>query len=122
MPLAQNLTPLGLPARILADEQMGFSRVPAEFDLSVLYENNPAFQQQDLQRLQIELSAAIKRLDQLPLELAEKNEHIARLTLALDQARIRVEEMHNRVSAIRKRFGVKPADPEISGPHIVKDE
>ena len=32
----------------------------------------PAFQQQDMQRLQSELSAAIKRLDQLPLELAEK--------------------------------------------------
>ncbi len=107
----ENLTPLKLPARILTDEQMGFSQVPAEFDLSALYESNPAFQQQDIQRLQIELAAAIKRLDQLPVEVAEKNEHIKRLTSALDQARLRVEEMHNRVSAIRKRFGVKPADP-----------
>jgi hypothetical protein len=111
----ETLEPLDLPNRILPDEQLGFATVPANFDLATLYPNNPVFQQQDLQRLQVELSAAIKRLDQLPLELAEKNTHITQLTAALDQARFRVEEMHNRIIEIRKRFGIEPADSSIAG-------
>jgi hypothetical protein len=111
----KTLGPLSLPNRIITDKQMGFTTVPAEFNLATLYESNPVFQQQDLQRSQVELSAAINRLDQLPLELAEKNEQISRLREALDRARLRVEEMRNRIIAIRKRFGIEPADSAVSG-------
>lgn len=124
--------PLALPARILDDEQAGFSRVPLEFDLASLFDN-PAFTDQtnrengaghdspaalsspttleslQLARLRVELSAAVKRLEQMPLELSEKNRFITRLVRMLERSRVRVEEMHNRVVAIRKRFGVEPA-------------
>ena len=76
------------------------------FDLASLYSNNEVFQDQEIQRLQVELDAAIKRLGQLPNELGEKNRYMAQLNRMLDRSRDRVEEMHNRVVAIRKRFGV----------------
>ena len=41
----------------------------------------------DPRRLQIELAAAIKRLEQLPCELAEKNKYIAKLMRSLDRSR-----------------------------------
>jgi hypothetical protein len=111
-----------LPARMLTDEQSGFSSVPEGFDFSKLYPDNKVFQNQDIQRLQIELVAAVKRLEQLPFELAEKNQYIAQLMRSLDRSRDRVEDMHNRVVAIRKRFGVEPTKPEVKGRDIVDDE
>ena len=71
--------------------------------------------------MQIELAAAIKRLEQLPCELAEKNKYIAKLMRSLDRSRERVEDMHNRVVAIRKRFGVEPARPPIEGGELGDD-
>ncbi len=102
-------TPLELPHRILADPRRGFSKVPATFNVQKLFAGNAAFEEQDVQRLQLELSAAIERLGQFPAELAEKNELIMHLITALDRARLRASEMHDRVTAIRKRFGIKPA-------------
>jgi hypothetical protein len=113
---------LRLPARVLADPQRGFVSVPASFELSNLYSNQEALANQDLHRLQIELVAAIKRLEQLPYELAEKNQYIAQLKRSLDRSRVRVEDMHNRVVAIRKRFGVEPSTPNVEGRDIVDDE
>ena len=109
-----------LPARMLLDPQSGFVAVPDSFELRSLYSNNSgssngdqsAFQNREIDQLQIELAAAIKRLEQLPAELVEKNHHIANLNEKLDRARARVDEMHARVVAIRKRFGVKPLDQE----------
>ena len=114
--------PLSLPARMLDDERNGFTQVPAGFDLGSLHPHNESFQCQDVQRLQIELSAAIKRLEQLPFELAEKNQFIRKLNRSLDRSRTRVEDMHNRVVAIRKRFGVEPVKPKVDGRDIVDDE
>lgn len=116
-----NRTDLELPDRILTDPQHGFAAVPSGFDLKALYANNQVFEEKDIQRLQIELTAAIKRLGQLPLELAEKNQYIAKLKRSLDRSRVRVEDMHNRVVAIRKRFGVKPAKPNVDGHDIIDD-
>ncbi len=114
--------PLKLPARILTDERAGFAVVPERFDLSTLYPENGVFENQDCQRLQVELVAAIKRLGQLPIELAEKNQYIARLMRSLDRSRERVEDMHNRVMAIRKRFGVQPTNPKDKGSDIENEE
>jgi hypothetical protein len=99
---------LKLPARILPDERCGFSIVPASFDLEKLYENNEVFQVQDIQRLQVELNAAIDRLGQMPAELVEKNELIVHLTTALEATRLRANRMKDRVYAIRQRLGIKP--------------
>lgn len=114
--------PIELPARMLTDDQNGFSAVADGFDLSNLYPGNDVFRTQDVHRLQIEIVAAVKRLEQLPFELAEKNQYIAKLMGSLDRSRERVEDMHNRVVAIRKRFGVEPAKPEVQGRDIVDDE
>ena len=96
------------PHRIIEDSKLGFNAVSREFDPSRLYPDNEVFSNDDLVRLQVELNAAIKRLGQLPAELAEKNRYIAKLMKSLDRSRVRVEDMHNRVIAIRKRFGVSP--------------
>ena len=108
----QTGNPIQLPARMLPDPQAGFAAVPDSFELQSLYGNNAAFANREIDQLKIELAAAIKRLDQLPAELVEKNHHIVELNKKLDRARARVDEMHDRVVAIRKRFGVEPLDQE----------
>lgn len=103
-------SPIELPARVLVDPQQGFNSVPENFDPATLFLDNSRIQDPETGRLQVELAAAIKRLEQLPFEVADKNQMIAKLTRSLDRSRDRVEEMHNRVVAIRKRFGVKPEE------------
>ncbi len=107
-----NRAPIELPSRILADTRQDGGIGSSSIDMADLYKNNPAFQDLELRRLQVELSAAVARLEQMPAELAEKNRYIAKLMRSLDRSRVRVEDMHNRVVAIRKRFGVEPAVPE----------
>jgi len=102
-----------LPARMLHDQQFGFAAVPESFELRSLYSSS-AFQNREIDQLQVELAAAINRLKQLPAELVEKNHHIVHLNEKLDRARARVDELHDRVVAIRKRFGVKPLDHDES--------
>lgn len=111
----KNLTPLRFADRILDDPQQGIASVSEEFDLSTLYANNQVFAEHDVQRLQVELTAAIQRLEQLPMELAEKNAYIAQLNRAADRSRMRIEAMHNRIIALRTRFGVEPAKPPVDG-------
>jgi hypothetical protein len=93
-------SPLQFPARILTDEQCGFTHVPAEFNLASLFEKNEAFQQKDLQRMQVELSAAIASLGTLPLELAERQQHIALANGLIEQAKIRNRDMHIRLNKV----------------------
>ena len=97
--------PIQLPVRMLTDRQAGFPVVPESFELQSLYSNNEAFANREVDQLKIELAAAIKRLDQLPQELVKKNHR-------LDQARARIKELHDRVVAIRKRFGIEPSDQD----------
>lgn len=103
-------SPIKLPHRIIADPRKGFAKVPATFNIETLYQDNEVFKEKDLRRLQVELVAAIERLDTLPAELIEKNELVEHLIQALDGARLRANRMKARVHAIRKRLGIKP-DP-----------
>ncbi len=98
------------PHRIIADPHRGFSKVPETFNVEKLYPDNEVFQEHDLRRLQVELVAAIERLNSLPAELIEKNEMIEHLITTLDASRMRTNRMKARVLAIRKRHGIKP-DP-----------
>lgn len=107
--------PITLPSRILAEEAGQAALVGGESQIDVLHPGQEVFGNDDTRRLQVELAAAIKRLEQLPFELAEKNKYIAKLMRSLDRSRDRVEDMHNRVVAIRKRFGVEPSQPPIDG-------
>ena len=94
-----------LPSRMLPDPQAGFSVVPDSFELQSLYGANKAFENREIDQMKIELAAAIKRLEQLPAELVKKNHR-------LDSARARIKELHDRVVAIRKRFGIEPLDQD----------
>ncbi len=114
--------PLRIAHRILADPQHGFCRVPAEFDLGTLYENDRVFREQEVSRLQVELAAAIARLEQMPLELAEKSQYITQLMQTADRARMRIENMHNRIVALRTRFGVVPGKPPVEGRDVLTDD
>ena len=109
--------PLQLPHRIIADPQRGFPKVPHAFNLETLYPDNETFQQQDLQRLQVECVAAIERLGTMPAELNEKEEMLDHLIATLDAARLRNNNMKARVAAIRKRHGIKP-NPNRKNPQI----
>jgi len=99
----QSGNPIQLPARMLADPQAGFASVADGFELQSLYADNAAFENREIDQLKIELAAAIARLGSLPAELVEKNARFER-------SRLRVEELHARVVALRERFGVKPLD------------
>ena len=51
--------PLEFPMRMVTDENFGFSPVPAGAQLSTLFPDNAAFQNTDIERLQLELSQAV---------------------------------------------------------------
>lgn len=100
--------PLNLSKRILIDERAGFSPVTNEFDLSRLFPNNSAYQNTELQHLQVELAAAISRLDTLPVRLNELQNQLKLNVQALDNAKDRNRELHLRLIRIKKRFGIDP--------------
>lgn len=96
----QSGSSIQLPARMLPDTQAGFSIVPDSFELKSLYGTNPAFENREVEQLQIELAAAIKRLDQLPAELVKKNHQIVNLNQRLARARARVMELRGQLGEI----------------------
>ena len=75
-------------------------------DHSNLYPGNNAFEQQELSRLQSELSQAIHRLGTIPRELTDKNNQIAQLQDALDESRRRVADVRARLFKLRKILGI----------------
>lgn len=104
---------LQLPARMLPDPARGISPVPENFDLATLYPKNEAFKITEQRRLQVELAQAIRRLEDLPYELAEKAEQINVLQMAFDAALDResglldrVRELHQRMGELRQMLGV----------------
>lgn len=100
--------PIRLPARILADEMQGFAHVEASFDLARLYPENTVFQTQDRQRLQVELEQAIKRLDSLPRELADKKRHLVKLSQKRDTLQVQNADLRLRIHRLRKLLGIRP--------------
>ena len=102
-----------LPDRILPETRRGFPHIPENFDLASLYPDNFAFEQLDFKLLQLELSAAMKRLGQLPAELADKESYIKQLQswLAGSKAReeslmTRLNDLHKRTLRMRKHYGI----------------
>ena len=51
----------------------------------------------------MELAAAVKRLDQLPAELARKEAYIDQLQDVLDQKEVYIQELHGRLHAANAR-------------------
>lgn len=102
-----------LPARILPPTRRGFPHIPDDFDLTSLYPDNPAFKERDTNLLKLELEAAVKRLDQLPSELTDRETYIKQLQewLANSKTReeallTRVNELHQRTIRMRKHYGI----------------
>lgn len=98
---------VNLPSRILS--------VPQPDRLAIshaeLYPQQPAFAELDRQRLQVELSAAIQRLGDFPDELAQREAHVQTLLTRCDKLNGRIKELHDRVVALRTRFGVTKDNP-----------
>ena len=92
---------LQLPDRILAASARENSTAPS-LNLAELYPGNLAFRHDDGRHLQIELSAALSRLGSLPLELADKNRHIAQLKKTISRLALRNQELHQRVTSLRE--------------------
>lgn len=110
---ARSGQPITLPPRILADPLHGFAPVAETFDPAELFPDNEVFRNPDRQRLQVELSQAIQRLETLPRELREKNQFLGEALEALDRSRARVaqnrdqlNESHERVLSLRQRLAV----------------
>jgi hypothetical protein len=94
---------LSLPARVMP--------VPEETQAAALataglFPSNDVFQVQVVSRLQAELAQAIHRLGTLPRELADKNNQITNLQLALDESRRRLADVRSRLFKLRKILGI----------------
>ena len=107
-----------LPARILPATRRGFPHIPENFDLASLYPDNRAFSQREVDSLRLELAAAIKRLDQVPEELADNENYIKQLHTWLANAKTREEslttrlhEMHQRTKKMREHYGLGQTSP-----------
>ena len=107
----QNHHPLRLPAQIIRPERNEPS-INEPFGLEDLYPENEVFKLRDVAGLQIELSQAIKRLESMPRELAEKNEQITQLQSALDESRRRVADLRARLFKLRRILGIGKNEPE----------
>ena len=93
---------LSLPSAILPP----ISTDPATHSLTEMYPANDTFKIQQVQRLQVELSLAIKRMESMPDELADKNVQISSLQLNLDESRRRVADVRARLFKLRKILGI----------------
>ncbi len=100
--------PLKFPARIIADPDEGFCRVESDFNMTRLFPDNEAFQNQNLNQLQAELSQLIKRLDTLPRDLAEKNQYIGLLLEQRDEMKLKITDLRQRILKLRRKLGIKP--------------
>lgn len=101
----QNNSQVSFPDQILAPPK---THTSAALNLSYYYPHNKAFTEHDTQRLQIELSAAIERLGQLPGEVAENELRMNELMATVDAQKDRIRSLHQRVKSLRQRFGVEP--------------
>lgn len=95
--------PLAFPAQILPPPQAGLA---APLTLANYFPDCHAFQIEQVQRLQIELSAAEERLKELPTQLGEKENRIAELMAKNEGLNRRIQSLHDRVVALRKRLGI----------------
>ena len=116
-----NDQPIKLPARILPVKRLGFPHIPENFDLATLYPDNAAFKERDTNMLKLELAAAVKRLDQLPAVLDQKEVYIQELHGRLHAANarekallVRVDEIHQRTIKMREYYGLEGSTPTQS--------
>lgn len=101
----KNNSLVSFPDQILAPPK---THASAALNLSHHYPDNKVFAENDVQRLQIELSAAIERLGQLPSQVAENESRMNDLMATVDAQKDRIRSLHHRVKSLRQRFGVEP--------------
>ena len=104
-----------MPPRIIGDKLLGFSPVVSRYDLGQQYPENEVFQNQDLERLHLELNLAVKRLDTAPGEVVQIREQMdemlkehreAKDDFSSRQGKLqnRVDELKNMRSEIKARY------------------
>lgn len=98
----KNNKPLELSPNILSATQPQFE----SYSLADLFPANETFKLQEVARLQVELSQAIKRMESMPVELTEKNVQISQLQAHLDESRRRVADLRRRLFKLRKILGI----------------
>lgn len=85
-----------MPHRIISDETCGFSPVVSSYDLQQQYPENTVFQNQDIERLQLELNLAIARLDTAPSEANELGNFFDSMKAARDDLLVRIDDLVKR--------------------------
>ncbi len=78
----------------------------SNYRAAAVYDDLQNFSDQEIERLQLELSEAIHRLGTVPRELADKNNQINALQAALDESRRRVADVRARLFKLRKILGI----------------
>ena len=111
----QNGQPIKLPFRILSDPTRGMHPVETDFDRVALYPDNPAFREDETQQLQLELSQAIARLEQLPIELHRKDKDIIAKNADIDRKDAYIERL---VMELEELLDKKNADIQKKDQHI----
>ena len=92
------------PFRIICSPEKGFFPVLESFDIEQLFPNVKSFQQSDLNALQVELNAAIKRLGELPEMLADRDSELAKALDLLDHSRTKRKQIFADFKDLQARF------------------
>jgi hypothetical protein len=113
--------PLELPPRILVDQQGGFTRVEERAHLRLLFPNNPAFQTDEMERLQLELAQARAALGEYPEKFFEQRSANLRLRNYINWLRTIIRnradslnEMNEALKRVRDRSGPQNDDRQTS--------
>ena len=85
-----------MPLRIIGDELSGFCPRVTEYELREQYPENAVFQNQDLERMQLELNLAIARLGTAPYEVAEMKKFHKNMKNARDRLQVQLDESIER--------------------------
>ena len=81
-----------MPLRIIGDELSGFCPRVTEYELREQYPENAVFQNQDLERLQLELNLAIARMGDAPREAAKMKISHKNVKDAHDRLQVQLHE------------------------------
>ena len=96
-----------MPLRIIDDEWSGFCPRVTEYELREQYPENTVFQNQDLERLQLELNLAIARLGDAPRETAKMKISHKNMTNAYNILQVQLNESIERNANMSRKKNVQ---------------
>ena len=115
----QSGRPLELPPKILVDDRSGFTRVQERAHLRLLFPDNPAFQNDDVERLQLELAQARAALGEYPEKFFDQRSANLRLRNYINWLRTIIRnradslnEMNENLKRLRESSGKTGTGPQ----------